>query len=110
MQVPALVEPLADRPGFRASLGEPFNLSVEADTCEEAARQLTAALEAKLAGGARLVMIRLPGAPSLATAGWLPDDDLTRDWLQSVEEYRQECDLADRKRILGESEEEKVAS
>jgi len=43
-------------------------------------------------------------------AGWLPDDELTKEWQQAVEEYRRECDEADRRRILGESAEEKAAS
>jgi hypothetical protein len=42
--------------------------------------------------------------------GWLPDDELTQEWQRAVEEYRRECDEADRRRILGESAEEKAAS
>jgi predicted RNase H-like HicB family nuclease len=32
--------------------------------------------------------------------GWLPDDELTREWLRLVEQYRAECDAADRRRFL----------
>lgn len=39
---------------------------------------------------------------------WLPDDDLTRQWLEAVEEYRRECDVADRRRIIGESKDEET--
>jgi hypothetical protein len=34
--------------------------------------------------------------------GWLPDDELTRDWLRLVEQYRSECDAADRLRIIND--------
>lgn len=37
---------------------------------------------------------------------WLPDDDLTCEWLEAVEEYRRACDAADRRRIIGESKDE----
>jgi hypothetical protein len=45
-----------------------------------------------------------------STSGWLPNDELTQEWQRAVEEYRRECDEADRRRILGESAEEKPAS
>src|SRR5262249_44065569 len=104
MQLPALIEPLPDRPGYRARLGEPFNLAAEAGPAEEAARQLSAAVDQRLRAGARVVGIPLPGGGTPAPApGWLPKDDLTREWQQAVEDYRRECDLADRRRVLGES-------
>ena len=31
-----------------------------------------------------------------AGPGWLPDDELTREWLKYVEEYRSACDAVDR--------------
>ena len=31
--------------------------------------------------------------------GWLPDDELTREWLKEVQTYRAECDAADRARL-----------
>jgi len=31
--------------------------------------------------------------------GWLADDELTRDWLQLVQQYRSECDASDRQRL-----------
>lgn len=35
-----------------------------------------------------------------ADPGWLPDDELTHDWLRFVEQFRSECDAADRRRLL----------
>lgn len=37
-----------------------------------------------------------------SAADWLPDDELTKEWQQAVEDYRRECDEADRQRILGD--------
>ena len=42
--------------------------------------------------------------------GWLPDDELTREWLQAIQDYRDQCDKADRERILNDSDEGKAAS
>jgi hypothetical protein len=35
--------------------------------------------------------------------GWLVDDELTREWLEYVREYREGCDLEDRQRILNDT-------
>lgn len=50
------------------------------------------------------------GRKSGAEPGWLPDDDLTRRWLQYVEEYRAECDAADREEPPKNEEAKEVAS
>jgi hypothetical protein len=100
MQVPVLVQSLKDRPGYLARLGSPFDLSAEGATSEEALRELTSALLERLRAGDKVLLLNLPPASS---PGWLPDDELTREWLQAVETYRQECDEADRGRILGEA-------
>jgi hypothetical protein len=34
--------------------------------------------------------------------GWLPDDELTREWIRLVEQYSSECDAADRRRIMND--------
>jgi hypothetical protein len=41
---------------------------------------------------------------------WLPDDELTREWLRQVQQYREECDEADRPRLLGDAGEQKPLS
>lgn len=110
MQVPVLVEALVDRPGYIARLGEPFNLVAEADSPEDALRQLSQAVQQRLQTGARILPLALPlNFLNPAPAGWLPDDDLTREWREAVEQYRRECDAMDRQRILGESKEENVS-
>jgi hypothetical protein len=37
-----------------------------------------------------------------AEPGWLADDQLTRDWLELVQQYRSECDASDRRRLLND--------
>lgn len=110
MSVPVLLEPLGGRPGYAAHLGAPFNLSVEASTPEEALGELSRVVRQRLEAGARVMPLVLPLKPTTPTAGWLPDDELTKEWQQAVEQYRRECDEADHRRILGPSAEEKTAS
>jgi hypothetical protein len=50
------------------------------------------------------------GRKSGAEPGWLPADELTREWLQYVEEYRRECDTADRKRLQNDEEHREATS
>jgi len=96
MELPVFIEPLTDRPGYAAQLGAPFHLRAEAATAENAQQQLAALLQRRLQGGATLGVIRLPvGAGGGLGGGWLPDDELTREWLQQVQQYRLECDEAD---------------
>lgn len=105
MQIPILIEPLSDRKGYRARLGDPFGLTVEAATSDEALRQLTESLHHRLRSGVRVASIAVPEtAAGPAPGGWLPDDALTQEWRQAIQEYRQECDAEDHRRILGEEE------
>ncbi len=108
MELPVLIEPLADRPGYSARLGEPFPLTAEAATPDEARDRLVDALRLRLQqGNAQLLSILVPPPPK---GGWLPEDDLTREWRQAVQEFRDECDEADRRRILGDPAEGEAAS
>jgi hypothetical protein len=110
LQVPVLLEPLGNRPGYVAHLGAPFHLSIEAGTPEEALGELTRAVGHRLQAGGRVMPFALPLEKTSPTSGWLPDDELTKEWQQAVEEYRRECDEADKRRILSEATGEKAAS
>src|SRR4051812_48395510 len=97
MEIPVVIEPLPDPSGFTAQLAGPFQLSAAGATAEEAHRQLAALLQRRLQQGMELRTLTVPAAGSgPAQSGWLPDDELTRDWLREVEQYRAECDAADR--------------
>jgi hypothetical protein len=41
------------------------------------------------------------GRKSGTEPGWLPDDELTREWLKYLEEYRSACDTTDREESPG---------
>src|SRR5437588_9891749 len=99
MELPVLIEPLSDRPGYAAQLGAPFHLRAEAATAEDARQQLAVLLQRRLQGGATLGAIRVPAGLSAAGEGWLADDELTQQWLQEVRQYRAECDEADQRRL-----------
>jgi hypothetical protein len=99
MELPVVIEPLPDRSGFTAHLAAPFQMSATAATAEEAHRQLAALLQRRLQQGMELRMLTVPvAATGGAGGGWLPDE-LTRDWLGLVQQYRAECDTADRERL-----------
>jgi hypothetical protein len=100
VELPVLIEPLPDRSGFTAYLAAPLQLSAAAATPEEAHRQLAALLQRRLQQGTELRTLTVPVTASGRLAGgWLPDDEVTRDWQQLVQEYRAECDAADRARL-----------
>jgi hypothetical protein len=100
VELPVVIEPSPDRSAFTARLAAPFHLAASAATAEEAHRQLAALLQHRLQEGMQLRTLSIPVGPTGGVAaGWLPDDELTRDWLLLVEQYRTECDTADRERL-----------
>ena len=109
MEIPVVIEPLPDRSGFAAHLAAPLQLSAAAATAEEAQRQLVALLQRRLQEGMEIRALTIPVLPAGGAQGsWLPDDELTRDWLQLVEQYRAECDAADRERLDNASDQGKT--
>src|SRR5438132_43576 len=110
MELPVVIEPLPDRSGFTAHLAAPFPLSATAATAEEAHRQLAALLQHQMQQGLEFRTLTVPVAAGGASeGGWLPDDELTRDWLQLVQQYRTECDTADRERLGSAPDQEKTS-
>jgi hypothetical protein len=105
MKLPIVIEPLPDGSGFTAHLAAPFDLSAAGATAEEAQRQLAALLQRRLQQGMELRTLAVP-ITGAADGGWLPDDELTRDWIQLMQQYRAECDAADRARLESAPEEE----
>jgi hypothetical protein len=106
MELPVLIEQVPEGDRYSARLGEPFNLTVEAATPDEAQERLRDALRRRLRQGAELRSIIVsPGALAGANGGWLPQDELTQEWLQAVQEFREECDAADRSRAGGDASE-----
>ena len=105
MELPVVIEPLPEGRGFAAHLGAPFNLSAEAVTAEEAHHRVAALLHRRIQQGLEVRALNVPVAVERgAEPGWLRDDELTCDWLQLVQQYRSECDVADRRRFLDDAE------
>jgi hypothetical protein len=92
MQLAVLIEPVAGN-GYRAVSG-PLTLSAEGSTAEEALQNFRQMLAQRLAAGARLVTLEIPGAdnPWLPLAGMYKDDDLFADWCQAMADYRRQVD------------------
>lgn len=94
MQIPVLIEPVAGN-GYRAKGGEPFALTVEGATREEALGKLRELIESKLDAGAEIVHLNVPDSdnPWLRMAGTLDKDDpLVKEWKQIMEENRRKAD------------------
>lgn len=93
MQIPVLIEPIAGN-GYRARGAEPFALSAEGATQEEALAKLREQLRERLKAGAAIVPLELAPEPHpLAKfAGMFKDDPLIEEWKQSMAEYRKSID------------------
>lgn len=94
MKIPILIEPVHGL-GFRARTGEPFRLTVEATTKDEARRQLTDLVSEQIRGGAEVELLDVPMngvAPRPTGAGIFKDDALFDEWQQAIAEYRREID------------------
>jgi len=94
MKIPVLVEPLSGN-GFRVSGSEPFALTAEGPTCEEALRKLQQLIEGKLKAGAEIVHLEVPDGenPWLRIAGTLdPNDPMVQEWIQVMDENRRLAD------------------
>ncbi len=90
VDIPVLIEPVEGR-GFQARAGEPFALTAEGATREEALGNLRAAVESKVQAGAAFAQICVPlcdDHPLARFAGGLPDDPLLDDWRNAVDELR----------------------
>src|SRR5947209_214643 len=98
MEIAVVIEPLPDRSGFKASVAAPLALSAAGATAEAAHRELASLLLQRLEQGMELRRLTVPADDT----GWLPDDELTRDWLEQVRQYRAECDAADRARLCND--------
>jgi predicted RNase H-like HicB family nuclease len=93
MEIPVLIEPVASN-GFRARGGEPFGLSAEGSTAEEALQNLRQLIQTQLVAGARIVPLEITPAqhPLGPFAGMFKDDPLFDEWQQAIADYRRAVD------------------
>jgi hypothetical protein len=81
MQLPILIEPTPDG-RFRATLGDPFHATAEADDASRAVQELVRLLEKQLQSGARIVVLTI--ANGVVQGPVLPfpaDDSYKTDWV-----------------------------
>ena len=94
MKIPVWIEPIANN-GYRARGLEPFGLSGEGATREEAIARLRDELNNRLRQGAEIVAVDVPDQenPWLAMAGMHdPNDPLVQAWKKEMAAYRQEVE------------------
>jgi uncharacterized protein (DUF433 family) len=99
MQILILVEPIEGE-RFRAKAGEPFGLSAEGKTAEEAAQQLKAFLRERLETGSRLALLDLGNGSPLTLAPLQLEPLTGEDWFfqtmqEAIAENRQRENEAD---------------
>lgn len=82
MQIPILIEPTQGG-RFRARAGEPFVLTADGNTSQEALHCLELLLKERLRAGAQLAIMNVPnGATASQTqSGLLADDAYKSDWV-----------------------------
>ncbi len=92
MRIPILVEPISVE-RYRATGGEPFVESVEAETPDAALAKMRERIAGRLSQGAHIAMLDLPdgGNPWLDGAGMFRDDPLFDDWQRAIADYRREA-------------------
>ncbi|MBX9580628.1 MAG: hypothetical protein K2X87_10000 [Gemmataceae bacterium] len=94
MDIPVVVGPAGT--GYRARCRHPAEAEAPGGTRYEAVQALEAALKGRVPEPFALLPLEVtPDKPWLAAAGWLPDDDLTRQYLDAVAEHRRQCDARD---------------
>jgi hypothetical protein len=95
MEIPVIVEP--DGAEYRARCRHPVAAEATGFSRYEAARALEAALKGRVPDPFELLVLEVtPDKPWLASAGSVPDDEMTDLWLDGIAEYRRQCDAADR--------------
>ena len=96
MDIPILVEKDPEKNCYRARAGAPFAIEAEGRSVHDALESVENAIRQKLQEGAMVFHFELKLAPSLLRgAGIWPDDEMTRDWLEGIEEYRRQMDERD---------------
>jgi hypothetical protein len=97
MRLSVLIEPVPGH-GYRAKGGEPFAVTAEGATRDDALQKLRAIIEGKIAAGAEIVTLDVPFPehPWLPFAGMFRDDPLVEEWKETMAELRRQADEADR--------------
>jgi hypothetical protein len=95
MKIPILIEPTSEH-RYRARGGEPFVVSVEAETPEAALEKMKGLIADRVQHGAVIAELDLPSGenPWLEGAGMFRNDPWFDDWQQAIAENRRQIDQA----------------
>src|SRR5579862_6207779 len=95
MQIPVLIEPVEGN-GFRATGGDPFALTADGSTREEALLRLRTLIEDRLGHGAQIVSLDVSGAssdhPWTRFAGIFANEPFFDEWQEAIRDYRRQAD------------------
>lgn len=93
MEIPVLIEPIAGN-GYLARGAEPFSLSAEGATREEALANLHKQLRTRIQAGATIVPLEVDAEPHplAGFVGMFKDDPQIAEWKKSMAKYRKEID------------------
>jgi predicted RNase H-like HicB family nuclease len=94
MEIPVLLERIEGN-GYRARGVEPFGITTEGATKDEALRKLRELLTARLKSGSEITTITIPEQdnPWLRVCGTLdPNDPLVQEWEEIMKENRRKAD------------------
>ena len=93
MDIPVWLERV-DGNGYRARAMDPLGLTSEAPTRDEALKKLRELIAERLAAGAELVRLEVPGSehPLARFAGDLRDDPLLEAWEEAMADYRRQIE------------------
>jgi predicted RNase H-like HicB family nuclease len=91
MQIPVLIERIESN-GYRVTTGQPFVLTAEGATREEAMQHLRQALQNRLRTGVEIATLELPAEPHplLRYAGMFKENPLFDTWQQAIADRRQQ--------------------
>ncbi len=98
MEIPVIVEPHDG--GWRARCRHPIDTSATGASRYDALQALEAILRAAVPTPFTLLPLEVtPDKPWIASAGAIPDDKLTEEWLDAIAEYRRQRDADDQAAI-----------
>lgn len=91
IQIPVFIEPIKEGAGFRATGSDPFSVTAEGATEDEAVQNYRTAMATRLNHGTKVVAVDLAGNgavheanPLLALAGDMADDPLFDRWQEAI--------------------------
>ena len=94
LEIVAIVEP--ESAGYRARCRHPVPAAAVGAMRFDALQALEAILRGPIADPFTILPLEAtPDKPWIASAGSVPDDALTDEWVAAIEEYRRDCDAAD---------------